>query len=82
MIVEAPFESATMAVIAKDPKKKPNRSPAWIINVRVDPALEEAVAAYRETFEYPPSLTQVIERALKELLRESGTWPPKDQDDR
>lgn len=57
--------------------KKQGRSPAWSIGCRVDPDLEQAVADYQKSFEYEPSLTQVVERALKELLRKSGHYPLK-----
>ncbi len=79
MPIMAKKKSQGADAAAARPKKGQNRSPAWIVYCRVDPALEQAVAAYQRSFEYEPSLTQIVERALKELLKKSGHWPPQDQ---
>jgi hypothetical protein len=59
----------TMPFVMADPKK-PERSPSWKVFARLDPALEAEVEAYRESFEYPPTLSKVIERGLRLLLTE------------
>lgn len=61
--------------------KGPNRSPAWAVYARLDPALEKPVEEYINSQEYPPALARVIERALKDLLRKHGYWPPAGADD-
>lgn len=60
-------------------KKKQTRSPAWAINTRIDLDLRTAVEAYIKSpdREFEPTIAQVIEKALKLLLREEGFWPPK-----
>ncbi len=60
-------------------KKKPNRSPAWAINTRIDPELKPCVEAYISSpdREFEPTLAQVLQKALKALLKEEGLWPPK-----
>ena len=58
----------TMPFMAKSPKKPAERSPSWKVFARLDPDLESRVEAYRKRREYPPTLSKVIERALKLLL--------------
>lgn len=50
------------------PKKNPDRSPSWKLFVRIDPDLEAQVEAYCKSFEYEPTLSKVVERALRLLL--------------
>lgn len=67
-----------MLLMAKKKTGKVVRSDAWIVHVRIDPALEAAVEAYQKSGkrEFEPTLTQVVERALKLLLAPEGHWPP------
>ena len=61
-------------------KKKPQgRSPAWVLNLRLDEDLKPMVEEYQASpkREFPPNLTQVFERALKLLLKEDGIEFPK-----
>jgi hypothetical protein len=68
-----------MIHMAKNTPKKPNRSEAWTINTRVDPALKPVFDLYvdSEKREFKPTMAQVLEKALKMLFREDGLWPPK-----
>jgi hypothetical protein len=61
-----------MPLMAKETKKQPDRSPSWKVFVRIDPALEPLVEAYRNAQTYPPTLSKVVERALRLLLKEEG----------
>lgn len=62
-----------MPAMAKKNSKQ-NRSPAWVLNLRMDPDLEALVEAYRNSDkrEFVPTLTQTFERAIKMLLKEDG----------
>lgn len=53
-----------------DPKqKKAAKAPATKpVSIRLSGELLGAVDAYRATFEFPPSLSAVIEKALKDFL--------------
>jgi len=53
------------------------REASWAIFARIDPALQEPVQQYIASRDYPPQIGQVLERALKELLKREGFWPPK-----
>lgn len=59
-------------------KKKPVRSPSWVVYARLDPALKQPVQELIDSQEFKTDLTRVIERALKKLLEEKGLWPTKD----
>lgn len=62
--------------------RPPNRSPSWVVYARLDPALQGPVEEYMASFDYPPALARVIERALTKLLQESGHLPkPKPGDE-
>jgi len=53
------------------------RSPAWQVFARIDPELRAACEAYIASQEYPPTMSRVLERALRDLLKRAGFWPPK-----
>jgi hypothetical protein len=76
MDIDTSEERDKMPVMAQ---KKPNRSPAWHVNARLDPDLEACVRAYMQDpeREFEPTLAQVLEKALKVFLKQEGFWPPK-----
>jgi hypothetical protein len=69
-----------MTVMAKK-KHKPNRSPAWIVNVRLDPDLEPMFERYAALQEFEPTIRQVVERALRELFRDAGITEESNDND-
>lgn len=76
MDIDTCEEHDKMPIMAK---KKPNRSPAWVVNTRLDPDLEAPIRDYIQDpeREFEPTLAQVIEKALKLFLKQEGRWPPK-----
>ena len=76
MIDMAKKKRPTEVVPTVEPAKG-GRSPAWVVYARVEPELQGPVEAYINSHEYPPALARVIERALKNLLKEAGFWPPE-----
>ena len=61
-----------MVAMAKKPKQKQARTPAWAVNVRLDPELEALIAAYQDRQTYRPTLAQVVERGLRLVLDEEA----------
>ena len=68
----------TMPRMAKQ-KKKVERSPSWKLFVRLNPDLEPLVEKYRTQHVYPPTMSKIIERALRMLL-ERESKPPRRPD--
>lgn len=56
-------------------RKPPNRTPAYLLNLRIDLELGEAFEEYLESSEPTPSKTAAVEAALKAFLRATGFWP-------
>jgi hypothetical protein len=60
-------------------RKKQNRSPAWVVNTRLDLKYEEGVeryiAKYKSDHGMEPSIKMVIEKALHELLKGADCLP-------
>lgn len=69
---------------ATQPKGKTTqrRSPAWVVNLRLDESLEPLVESYINSSrrEFTPTYIQVFEKALKMLLRQDGILPPLAED--
>lgn len=61
--------------------KKPNRTPAYTIYVRVPPQMGEALEAFISAQHLPTTLTGVVQAALARYLEEGGHWPPKPKQD-
>lgn len=59
------------------PGRPKGRKPAYVIYVRVDPAIGAALDAYIDQTEPRPSQTAAVELALKRLLTQAGFYPPK-----
>jgi hypothetical protein len=63
-------------------KRKPGRpstggrKPAYILYVRINPALGAAFDRYVEETRPKPTATSAAELALEKLLAEAGYWPP------
>jgi hypothetical protein len=56
-------------------KRKPvHKKPRLVFHA--DQALVDAVEAYRQGQDVPPTTTGVMIKALKEFLRQHGHWPP------
>lgn len=55
------------------PKTKPSRT-GRSIHVYVDPEIAEALDRFMESQRLPPSMTSVVELALKSFLKGEGFW--------
>jgi len=70
-------------VMASRGKKRKDRaqgrSPAHTIYVRIEPGLGAALERYLNETEPRPSLTAVVELALRRYLSAVQYWPPKEE---
>lgn len=46
------------------------------LHVRINPAIDQALATYLESSDPEIKKTAAVESALKEFLAEKGFWPP------
>lgn len=67
-------EPARVATTGGTASKKPNRT-GKSIQAYIDPEVRDAVDDYIESNELQPTLTTVLELALKEFLAKRGGWP-------
>ena len=70
---------ATIGRMPNDEQKRKvgrpsGKTPKTIIHTAIDIRVGRALRAYIESFEYPPKLKHVTERAFRLLLKEAG-WP-------
>lgn len=59
-----------------DQKKKPKRT-GKNVNIWIDPDVYKAYEAFAEMQRLPVYLTDFIELAMQEFLKNEGFWPPK-----
>lgn len=69
------------------PPKRPiepgqSRSSAYVIAVRLDPALGAAFDRWVGSMEVEPTMTAAVETALREFLRAKGFYPDSAKDKR
>jgi hypothetical protein len=56
-------------------RKRPKRSPGYIVYARIDPLLGQAWQAYLDTADPSPSVRAAVESAFREYLSRRGLWP-------
>jgi hypothetical protein len=66
---------------SKKPKENEENQDFWTINLKLDGSLRDEVEEYQKSprREYRPSLTQIFERAIRELLRKDKEQEAKEQ---
>jgi hypothetical protein len=63
---------------SETPPKQPNRSPAYTVYARIDPALGAVLEKHIDSVRPKTTLTAVLELAIEEYLAKQGLWPPTD----